>query len=48
MKEKEILGSNMIAEIEETMRILLKPTKEHRAKVLQAILGGRGVRESIH
>ena len=33
MKEKEILGSNVIAEIEETMKILLKPTKEHREKL---------------
>ena len=48
VKTKEILGSNLIAEIEETMKTLLKPTKEHRAKVLQAILGSRGARECIH
>jgi len=48
IKDKEITGSNLLKEIEDTMKTLLKPTKEHRAKVLEAVLGSRGVRQSIH
>ena len=48
MKDKELAGSNLIAEIEYTMNQLLKPTKEHRAKVLEAVLGSRQVRQTIH
>ena len=37
-----------MAEIELTMKTLLKPQNEKRVKVLEAVLGSRGVRQSIH
>lgn len=30
------------------MKTLLQPTKEHRAKVLDAVLGSRQTRQCIH
>lgn len=41
VKNREIAGSNLMAEIEATMKTLLQPTKDHRAKVLEAVLGSR-------
>jgi len=48
VKDRELRGSNLMAEIEETMRTLLKPQNGHRLKVLEAVLGSKGVRSSIH
>jgi hypothetical protein len=45
---KEIQGSNLIAEIEQTMQMLMKPTSSHRMAALTAVLGSKGAHQSIH
>ena len=47
VKVKELDGSNIIAEVEQTMKTLLKPTNERRARILEAVLGSRQVRQSM-
>ena len=49
-KERELAGSNTVEtnEIKEVMRTLLQPTKDHRKKVLEAVLGSRQTRQALN
>lgn len=47
-KQRELNGSNLLAEVEATMKQLLKPENERRMKVLDAVLGSRQARQCIH
>jgi hypothetical protein len=48
VKQRELAGENLLAEIEQTMKTLLKPQNERRLKILESVLGSKGVRSSIN
>ena len=48
VKRDEIIGSNLIAQVEQTMKSLLKTENERRARILDAVLGSRQARQCIH